>query len=588
MNMRSRIYKRRGALSAVFRILVGAALLGCLYAVPAVGAGNDVRNSIVNISAAQVGKPYSMVNRLGPNSFDCSGLVYYAYTNSGVSLHNSLLDWTAYPIDRSDIRPGDLVYLGYETRNDYDYSTGYHVGIYIGNGQVVDARGSSSGVVRRSFDDLAWTWIGRVPARNWPAGDDGVAYAISNSDYVASLYEILLGREPAPSERDSWVSVIVGGETRYDVAREVTKSREYCESVTALFYTDYLGRNPNPAELKSWADQLTVALRVSDMRTAFLVSDEYYGKVGSEPTLYVRFIYRAVLGRNPLQQEEAGWAAQIIDAATRAGVAANICTSDEARTRFIQRTYYNLLGAVDGAGQSTWLNAMRQGMDEPVVQAAMFSSSEFVNSYMNNKRFVIDLYRYFLGRDPDAAGLKFWTDALNSGLPRQNIPAAFVNSTEHHYHTVNGLYLTILGRSGESAGVWGWVRALDSGTSPHVVEALFYGSDEYLGRLPTRSNRQYVMSLYQAILGRLPVGGEENGWGNLLDQGQNNRQSIAAIFMNTYEHHYRFVFNCYQHILKRQPDVNETQGWIRAMNSGIPEDAIEAGFFSSAEYKPVG
>ncbi len=589
--MRSRIYRRPGTRSAIFRVLAVAALIGFFYTASALAAGNDVRNSIVGITEAQVGKPYSMDmdKRLGPNYFDCSGLVWYSYTNSGVTITNKILDWTAYPIERSDVRPGDLVYLGYETNSGYRYPTGYHVGIYVGNGQVVDARGSASGVVKRAFDDLPWTWVGRVPARNWPAGDDGVAYSISDGDYVASLYEILLNREPASSEKDSWVSAMAGGETRFDVAREVTKSLEYCQSLVSGFYIQFLGRAPGAGELSGWADQVSNGqARIIDVRTAFLASSEYYGRVGSDPSAFVQSLYMIAFGRTPSPPETAGWASQIIDAASRTRVTEAIMNSDEARYVFITRTYYELLGFVDPSGLNTWLNGMRQSMDEPVVQSGMFSSSGFVNAYMNNKRFVTDLYRYFLGREPDANGLKLWTDAVNRGFPRSSVPSAFVNSTEHFYHVISTLYVDILKRRGEADGVYGWVRAMEAGMSPHVAEALFFGSQEYFIRLPDPSNRGYVQSLYRAILGRDPAGGEENGWVSLLDQGQSGRQSIAATFMGTYEHHYHFVVNCYQRILKRQPDASEILGWIRAMSNGVSEDAIEAGFFSSTEYKPIG
>ena len=90
----------------------------------------DLRSSYVDLLRQQIGKPYRW-GQMGPNDFDCSGLVSYAYAQLGVSLpHSSYAMWgygTAVP--RDQLQPGDLVFfegLG-------------HVGIYIGGDQFIHA-----------------------------------------------------------------------------------------------------------------------------------------------------------------------------------------------------------------------------------------------------------------------------------------------------------------------------------------------------------------------------------------------------------------------------------------------------------------
>ena len=88
---------------------------------------------------AQIGKPY-VFGASGPNAFDCSGLTMYAYQAAGVSLpHFTGAQWAqGRKVSRGDLRPGDLVFFGGDL---------HHVGIYIGNNQMVDAPNSRS-VVR--------------------------------------------------------------------------------------------------------------------------------------------------------------------------------------------------------------------------------------------------------------------------------------------------------------------------------------------------------------------------------------------------------------------------------------------------------
>jgi cell wall-associated NlpC family hydrolase len=76
-------------------------------------------------------KPY-VWGAAGPGSFDCSGLVLWAYQKVGISLpHYTGDQWTAGThVSRQDLRPGDLVFF---------YGDLHHVGIYIGGGMMVHA-----------------------------------------------------------------------------------------------------------------------------------------------------------------------------------------------------------------------------------------------------------------------------------------------------------------------------------------------------------------------------------------------------------------------------------------------------------------
>jgi peptidoglycan DL-endopeptidase CwlO len=92
----------------------------------------------VNYALAQVGDAY-VYGAAGPDAFDCSGLTMMAWAQAGVSLpHSSSAQMSSGPSVSSDaLQPGDLVFY---------YSPVSHVGIYIGNGQIVHAANPSTGV----------------------------------------------------------------------------------------------------------------------------------------------------------------------------------------------------------------------------------------------------------------------------------------------------------------------------------------------------------------------------------------------------------------------------------------------------------
>jgi peptidoglycan DL-endopeptidase CwlO len=99
--------------------------------VPTVSAASPNAQAAVDAALAQVGDPYSW-GAAGPDAFDCSGLTMWAWGQAGVSLpHNSGMQYSATPrVAQSDLQPGDLLFFG---------SPIHHVGMYIGNGQMVEA-----------------------------------------------------------------------------------------------------------------------------------------------------------------------------------------------------------------------------------------------------------------------------------------------------------------------------------------------------------------------------------------------------------------------------------------------------------------
>ena len=91
----------------------------------------------VEAALAQVGKPYRW-GATGPDAFDCSGLVGWAWGRAGTPLpRTSRQQWSAGAhVDSSHLLPGDLVFFG---SNPGDPGSIRHVGMYVGQGLMVDA-----------------------------------------------------------------------------------------------------------------------------------------------------------------------------------------------------------------------------------------------------------------------------------------------------------------------------------------------------------------------------------------------------------------------------------------------------------------
>jgi cell wall-associated NlpC family hydrolase len=89
---------------------------------------------VVKIAMQYLGVPY-VWGGASPRGFDCSGLVLYSYAKVGVTLpHSSRMQiGSGKPVSRDQLKVGDLVFF---------YSPIQHVGIYIGNGRMINATGT--------------------------------------------------------------------------------------------------------------------------------------------------------------------------------------------------------------------------------------------------------------------------------------------------------------------------------------------------------------------------------------------------------------------------------------------------------------
>ena len=121
---------------------------------PAPGPPASGASAAVAKAKEQIGKPYEW-GAAGPDSFDCSGLTSYAWRAGGRSLpHSSRAQYSAttrVPVE--SVAPGDLLFYGNPI---------HHVGLYIGDGQMIEAPETGKNVRIASIYRSGYTGAGRV------------------------------------------------------------------------------------------------------------------------------------------------------------------------------------------------------------------------------------------------------------------------------------------------------------------------------------------------------------------------------------------------------------------------------------------
>ena len=102
---------------------------------------------VADIAESMIGTPYQYAGA-SEECVDCSGLVVYCYAQMGIDLPHSsyTLCTVGTEVSVEDIRPGDIICW------DNQGGSCGHVGIYIGDGMMVDARGENEGVIYGTLD----------------------------------------------------------------------------------------------------------------------------------------------------------------------------------------------------------------------------------------------------------------------------------------------------------------------------------------------------------------------------------------------------------------------------------------------------
>ncbi|WP_370943185.1 NlpC/P60 family protein [Amycolatopsis sp. cg5] len=100
---------------------------------PNVKAPGAAAQSAVDAALSKLGSPYAW-GKTGPGSFDCSGLMVWAFKQAGITLKNrssaAMASSEGVAVSRDQLAPGDMVFFG---------SPVHHVGMYIGDGKMVHA-----------------------------------------------------------------------------------------------------------------------------------------------------------------------------------------------------------------------------------------------------------------------------------------------------------------------------------------------------------------------------------------------------------------------------------------------------------------
>lgn len=231
-------------------------------------------------------------------------------------------------------------------------------------------------------------------------------------------------------------------------------------SFVVRLYEDALGRTSyQETEIDYWYSALHNGEKTgAEVAQGFFFSDEFKNKNLSDE-MFVDILYRVMFDRAADDAGKADWLTKLSEGMSREyiyrGFAnsqefANVCgqygviqgsvslgryrDQNEGVTSFVNRLYVKLLERQgEDEGIENWCKIILTKADtaENVAHGFVFSQ-EFMNRNTSNEEFVKIMYRTFLGREYDQAGLEDWTGQLNRGVGREQVFWGFAGSGEFH------------------------------------------------------------------------------------------------------------------------------------------------------------
>ncbi|GMA49578.1 hypothetical protein GCM10025857_09350 [Alicyclobacillus contaminans] len=117
---------------------------------------NVSADALIHYAEQFIGLPYVWGGTTPNPGFDCSGFTQYVFAHFGVALNRTAAEQFAQgiPVSRGNLQPGDLVFFS-------TYAPGAtHVGIYVGNGMMINSEDSGLMITSMSLPYWSSRYIG--------------------------------------------------------------------------------------------------------------------------------------------------------------------------------------------------------------------------------------------------------------------------------------------------------------------------------------------------------------------------------------------------------------------------------------------
>ncbi|MCW2621408.1 MAG: hypothetical protein JWL64_1010 [Frankiales bacterium] len=203
-------------------------------------------------------------------------------------------------------------------------------------------------------------------------------------------------------------------------------------------------------------------------------------------------------------------------------------------------------------------------------------------SYLNGTESLVSrIYLNLLGRNPDEAGLRYWSNAVLAGTPVGVVADSITRSTEFRSGVIAQDYQRYLNRTPSAAEVDFWLSQLNQGVTLGWLESFFASSQEFYDAVGG-TDETWVQALYGVVLDREGSPSEVGYHVSGLAAGL-SRFQVAGAFVLSSEHLGTVLDGYYRLLLDRPIDPSGRAWWTAVLQGGGRIEQVLAALVSSPE-----
>jgi lysophospholipase L1-like esterase len=196
--------------------------------------------------------------------------------------------------------------------------------------------------------------------------------------------------------------------------------------------------------------------------------------------------------------------------------------------------------------------------------------------------FVDALYRDFLSRSADQAGISYWSAQLDHGVSRLAVAMTFAKTDEHFADLVHADYRDDLGHDATAGDVGYWLAQRHAGLTESQLNARIIASDEFYYRAGGNDGA-WLEAVYDDVLGRGAAPTSVSYWLGRLTAG-GARGEVASNIVDSAEHVTHEVDSDYRLLLDQPSDAGGLAFWSAQIEHGGSNNIVAANLAASSTY----
>ena len=388
---------------------------------------------------------------------------------------------------------------------------------------------------------------------------------------ITKLYQVVLTRNPAQSEVDSWLQYFRRAQNLQPLIHSVTGSYEARGLQIQSWYTDYLRRQPEKFGIDGWQAFLAAGNSYNTARAGIIASVEAFNNAGGTNTGWVTYLYQTLLGRTPGTGEADGWL-QLLNSGqlNRSQLVPRFQGAPETLQRLINSWYAGFTpngqstAATDNLAAMSW--DIRRGKPEEQVLRDMLTGNGDYLTLHNEGTWIRALYQDLLLRQPGVGEMTSLITALEVGQTNYNaIASNVVRSNEYNHVLVDSWFRKYLRRASSEGERAGLVNALNGGARRVDLIAGLLQGEEYFN-LANRDIPTFIRQTLTDLWGYGPTPELLATW-----QGRANVRtalSIEYLSLTSNAYYMYTIDNWYLDLFGRLPSTPLDQS--RLIAAGVP------------------